>query len=76
MIDDYMSPRYLSWMVNIVFFIASLSSQDTRSTNRLDLFFSNSGEEFSLDNDGLFGKNTFAQHFVEALLQTVLLVLL
>jgi len=63
-------------MVNIVFFIASLSSQDTRSTNRLDLFFSNSGEEFSLDNDGLFGENTFAQHFVEALLQTVLLVLL
>ena len=62
-------------MVNIVFFIASLGSQDTSSTNRLNFFFSNSGEEFSLNNDGLFRKNTFSQHFVEALQQMVPLII-
>jgi len=54
-------------MVKIVFFIANLRSQNTCSTNSLDLFFSNSGEEFSLDNARLFGENTFAQNFVETL---------
>merc|ERR1719392_400292 len=39
----------------------SLSSQDTRSSHSLDLFFGNAREKPGLHNDGLLGKNTLAQ---------------
>ncbi len=46
-----------------------LSSQNTGSTNRLDLGLCNPGEEFCLDDDRLLRENTFAQHLVVTLLK-------
>lgn len=44
-----------------------LSLEYAHSTDFLDLFFGFSGEKLGLDDDGLFGKNSFAQNLVEAL---------
>ena len=41
--------------------------QNARSTNSLDLLLGNPWEEFCLNNDRLFGKDTFAENFVETL---------
>ena len=43
----------------------NLSSEDTDTTGSLDLLFSLLGEEFGLDDHGLFGEETLAQHLVE-----------
>ena len=41
----------------------SLGGKDTGSTNFLDFFFSNSGEESGLDDDRLLGKLSLAENF-------------
>merc|ERR1712179_726649 len=46
-------------------FIAYLGSQDTRSTDSSNFFFSSSGEELCFNNDRLLRQSTFTQNFVK-----------
>ena len=48
--------------------VCCLSGQHASAADGLDLFLGQLGEKLGLDNDGLLGQHTLAQHFEETLL--------